>query len=97
MKRDEVIRQLRDHRREVGDRFAVRRLALFGSTARDEASEHSDIDVLVDFEGPATLRGYMGLKEYLENLLHCRVDLVTEPAVRKELRPHVEKDMVDVA
>jgi len=97
MKRDAVIRILSEHGQEISERFAVRRLALFGSTARDEASERSDIDLLVVFEGPATLRGYMGLKQYLEDLLQHSVDLLTEPAVRKELRPHVERDLVDVA
>ena len=97
MNRDIVIDKLSKHSGEITRRFAVRRLALFGSTARDEASEQSDIDLLVVFEGPATLRAYMGLKQYLEGLLDIRVDLVTEAAVREELRPYLEKDLVDVA
>jgi len=97
MKRDTVIRELANHRREMCRRFAIRRLALFGSTARDDASDQSDIDMLVVFEGPATLRAYMGLKQYIEDVLHCPVDLVTEQALREELRGYVEKDLVDVA
>ncbi len=97
MKREAVISELANHRREMCGRFAIRRLALFGSTARDEASDQSDIDMLVVFVGPATLRRYMGLKQYLEDVLHCSVDLVTEQAVREELRPYVEEDLIDVA
>ncbi|HEX7052493.1 MAG TPA: nucleotidyltransferase family protein [Burkholderiales bacterium] len=78
-------------------RFGVRRLAVFGSAARDELTESSDVDVLVEFEGPATFAAYMDLKFYLEDLLGRPVDLVTEKGLRQELRPYVEKELVVVA
>jgi predicted nucleotidyltransferase len=49
----------------VRSRYGVRDLAVFGSVARGEASEASDLDMLVDFVGPATFDGYMGLKYFL--------------------------------
>ncbi|MBI2939097.1 MAG: metallopeptidase family protein, partial [Chloroflexi bacterium] len=55
--------------------FGVKSLALFGSVARDEAGPESDVDVLVEFDGPPTFDQYIGLKLYLEDLLGAHVDL----------------------
>ncbi|WLT31270.1 nucleotidyltransferase family protein [Geothrix sp. PMB-07] len=77
--------------------FAVARLALFGSVSRGEAHPDSDVDILVEFAGPATLDGFMGLKAALENLLDARVDLATARSLRPALRAMVEKDLLDVA
>jgi uncharacterized protein len=85
---------LSQHRNEIEKRFAVKQLALFGSTARGEARTDSDIDLLVEFDGPATFDGYIGLKFYLEDLFGCPIDLVTNRALRPELRPYIEKEAV---
>jgi len=97
MNKQRVLTLLSQHRDEIAKKFAVKHLALFGSTARGEAREDSDVDVLVEFEGPATFDGYMGLKFYLEDLFHAKVDLVTEDAVKPRMRPIIEKDMIHVA
>ncbi|RLA12131.1 MAG: DNA polymerase subunit beta [Gammaproteobacteria bacterium] len=77
-------------------RFGVTRLALFGSTARNTATSDSDVDILVAFDGPATSKRYFGVQFYLEDLLGCPVDLVTENALREELRPYIEQERVSV-
>ena len=97
IKRDSTIKKLSEIREEVGARFKVKSLAIFGSVARNEAEEGSDLDVLVDFEGPATFDNYMDLKFFLEDLLQVKVDLVTQKALRPQLRPYVEKELVFVA
>ena len=79
---------------ELHQRFEVVRLALFGSRARDQARGDSDADVLVSFDGLADSRRFFGLQFYLEDLLGCPVDLVTEQALRAELRPFVERDAI---
>ena len=71
-------------------------LALFGSFARDQATETSDIDILVGFDGPATSKSYFGVQFYLEDLLGRRVDLVTIKALRPQFRPYVEREAVHV-
>lgn len=81
---------------ELQARFGVTQLALFGSTARDTATSSSDIDVLVAFDGPANSKRYFGVQFYLEDMLGCPVDLVTEKALRPELRPYVEREQVRV-
>lgn len=77
--------------------FGVRSLRLFGSAARDTARADSDVDFLVRFEGAATFDRYMDLKLYLEEALGVPVDLVTEDALRPEMRSTVEKEALLVA
>ena len=97
MNRQQALTLLAQHRHEIVKKFAVKHLALFGSTARAEARADSDVDVLVEYEGPATFDGYMGLKSYLEELLGRKVDLVTESGLKPRARLHVEKGMIRVA
>lgn len=97
MNRSQVLALLGDHRNEIKRRFAVKRLSVFGSAARDEMHEGSDVDVLVEFDGPATFDGYMDLKSYLEGVLGTAVDLVTEKGLKPRARRHVEKDLIHVA
>lgn len=76
--------------------FGITRIALFGSVSRDAAHPESDLDILVGFDGPATSARYFGLQFYLEDLLGFPVDLVTEKALRAELRSFVEREAIDV-
>ena len=77
-------------------RFGVVGLSLFGSTARDEASEESDVDLLVSFSGQATSKQYFGVQFYLEDLMGADIDLVTVKALRPELKPYVLSEKIDV-
>ena len=96
MKKQTALHLLQDHKETLRQCFGVRHLSLFGSTVRDEAREKSDVD-MVEFDGPATSDRYFGLQFYLEDLFGCPVDLVTEKALRPELRPHIEKEAIRVA
>ncbi len=96
MSKDEVLKLLLQHKPELERRFGVTDLVLFGSTARDSASSDSDVDVLVSFDGPATSRRYFGVQFYLEDLLGCPIDLVTDRALRPQLRPYIEADAIHV-
>jgi hypothetical protein len=94
--RSEVLRLLSEHKAELSRRFGVTSLALFGSTARDAGRDDSDVDVLVAFDGPATSARYFGVQFYLEDLLGRPVDLVTEKALRPELRPLIQCEAIHV-
>ncbi|MDD5324321.1 MAG: nucleotidyltransferase family protein [Polaromonas sp.] len=96
MNRQTALRLLAEHKPYLVSQFGVTQLALFGSTARDSATERSDVDVLVAFDGPATSARYFGVQFYLEDLLGCPVDLVTDKALRSELRPFIEQEAVHV-
>jgi predicted nucleotidyltransferase len=96
MNRQVVLEKLKAAKPVLGERYGVTRLALFGSTARDEASADSDVDIVVGFDGPATSARYFGVQFYLEDELGCAVDLVTEKAMRAELRPYIEREALNV-
>lgn len=90
----DTLAVLRLHKTELQDRFGVTRLVLFGSLARQQSNAESDVDLLVRFDGPATSTRYFGLQFYLEDLLGRPVDLVSDKALRSELRPFVERDAI---
>lgn len=96
MNKADTIRRLQAHKARLAREFGVTDLALFGSVARDDAAATSDIDILVRFDGPATSRRYFGVQFYLEDLLGCSVDLVTDKALRPELRPYIEREAIHV-
>lgn len=96
MNRLQTLELLAHSKPMLAERFRVSRLALFGSVARDTARADSDIDILVGFDGPATSDRYFGVQFFLEDLFGCGVDLVTEKALRPELRPYIEREAVDV-
>ena len=91
--RDEVLRVLAENRDRIRS-YGVRTLALFGSMARDQAGPDSDLDFVVEFD-KKTFDNYMGLREYLEGLFGCRVDLVIRSAIKPRLRTPILSDAVD--
>ena len=96
MNRSRALELLTQSKPTLTARYGVTRLALFGSTARNDARVDSDIDILIAFDGPATSERYFGVQFYLEDLFGCKIYLVTEKALRVELRPFIEKEAVRV-
>lgn len=97
MTREEATRLVGEHAERLRRDFRVRALRLFGSVVRGEAAPPSDVDFLVDFDGPPTFRRFMGLKFALEDLLGVRVDLVAPDNLRPWLRDEIEREAVRVA
>lgn len=96
MIREKVLSLLKEHLEEIQG-FKIQRISIFGSVARNQDNPQSDIDILIKFDGPPSYDLYMDLKFFLEDLLGRRVDLITEDALRTEIRPFVEKDLIRVA
>ena len=96
MNKEQALALLRTHKATLVQRFGVVDMALFGSTARDEATAGNDMDILIRFDGPATSKRYFGVPFYLEDLTGVPVDLVTDKALRPELRPYVEREAIHV-
>jgi predicted nucleotidyltransferase len=82
---------------DIRKRFSVKNLAIFGSIARDEAADSSDVDVLVVFDRKGSFDLFMDLKFYLEKLLGTQVDLVTDKALRPQVRRAIEHELIHVA
>ena len=91
-----VLRLLRGHKTAFARRFGVIEMALYGSFARDEGGPDSDVDILVRFDAPPDWKRYFGAQAYLEDVLGLPVDMATRQELRDEIRPHVEREAVDV-
>lgn len=96
MIKNHILSLIGSHKKELLN-YHVKSLHLFGSVARDDDNINSDIDILVNFDVPATFDLYMNLKFFLEELFKRKVDLVTEAALRPELRKYVEQDLIRAA
>ena len=94
MNREQIINILKTLNAEVRKKFKAEIKGIFGSYARDEAEKNSDIDVLVEFFTGATLLDLAGLGHFLEENLGCKVDLVSQRAIRKEVKPYIERDLI---
>ncbi len=96
MKRDEVLALLGGHRAELKE-YGVKSLAIFGSVARNEATEGSDIDILVEFGQPVGLFEFVRIQARLEKILNRPVDLVTPEALKRQLKEQILKEAVYAA
>jgi predicted nucleotidyltransferase len=86
---ERILRTLGDHMQQIKG-FGARKVGLFGSYLRNEQTNESDVDILVEFEtGQKTFDHYMDLKFFLEDLLGARVDLVIAEALKPDIKPHV--------
>jgi predicted nucleotidyltransferase len=90
MQRDEAIMKLREHEAELR-RLGVQHLYLFGSTARSEASEDSDVDLFFDYEkGKLGFFALMDVKEETSRILGRKADIMTRDSLHDVLRPQIE-------
>ena len=92
MTKAKILHILKEHNGLMRERFAVRRIGLFGSYVRDEAAPGSDVDLLVEFEDP-TYDHYMDLKFFLEDLLNRPVDLVIADMVKPRIKPSIDREV----
>jgi predicted nucleotidyltransferase len=90
----ELKQLIQDHWAELQLAYKVERLGFFGSFARGEQTETSDVDVLVEFQEPVGLL-FVHLAERLEEILQLRVDLVTSDALLPNRRAAILADLVD--
>jgi predicted nucleotidyltransferase len=91
----QVLTTLHQHHETI-KKFGVHSLALFGSTARNNATKESDLDFLVEFEDPATFDRYMDLKIFLEDLFDKPIDLVTKQSLKPQIKQAVLQEAIDV-
>ena len=94
--RSEVFARIEAVRGEL-EGLGVRSIRLFGSAARDELRPDSDVDILVEFDGPTRFRAFMATRRLLEETLGRRVDLVTPAALKPALAARIAGELVDAA
>ena len=98
MNRQQALQTLSENRNQL-NRFSVKDLYIFGSVARDESIEGSDVDILVEFKPDAKigLFQFARLQRFLSELLKCDVDLATPDALHKDLKENILKEAIHAA
>jgi predicted nucleotidyltransferase len=91
-----ILEFLANHKSEMQNRFGVVRIGLFGSYARDEATEKSDIDIAVEMNSERIFRSFFALEEFLEAGLEKKIDLGMEAALKPIVKSRVEKEIIYV-
>ena len=94
--KDEILQILKRHKEELYKKYGVEEIGLFGSFARGEETDKSDIDILVEFKNPVSLLLVSSLEIYLSDLLGIRVDLVRKRNIRKELKDNILNEVVNL-
>jgi predicted nucleotidyltransferase len=94
---EKIIRAINAHKNELSTRFHVESLSIFGSVSRGTAGPASDVDILVRYRETPGLFSFLELKQYLEAVIGRPVDLVTEGALKKQLRQHILQEAIRVA
>ncbi len=95
--KEHLFTVVKDHKDEIYNRFNVESLFIFGSVARGSATPESDVDFLVRYKETPGFFAFLDFKEYLENILGRRIDLVTEKALKKQLREQIIQEAERVA
>ena len=96
MKRSKALQLLRKQHKQLTERYHVSALSLFGSVARDDAHPDSDVDLLVEFSQPVGLFQFIELKQRLEEILGCKVDLGTPRSLKPYLKEEILRDAIRV-
>lgn len=96
MNQDRIIATLREHEDEL-KRQGVLHAALFGSMARGDSTEESDIDIMIDTDPAAghTVYDYVGIKDYIAGLFDTKVDVVNRRGLKPRVRPSVLADAIN--
>ncbi len=94
MKKAEILRILKEVSSEVKRNYKAEIKGIFGSYVRGESQNESDVDILVDFDDTADLFDLVGLSQFLEEKLKCKVDIVPQDDIREELRDNILKEAV---
>jgi len=91
----QIINILKSRKRDLEKKYPISELALFGSYARGDNNEKSDIDILVDFNGRIGIE-FISLAHDLEDIFNAKIDLVSRKGIKPKYLPFVEKDLIHV-
>lgn len=89
----DALNRLKQKENILKEQFCVERIGIFGSFAKGQETPASDIDMLVEFKkGCSTFDNYIELKFYLEDLYGRKVDLVTNKALKPQIKAEIQKE-----
>lgn len=93
---EEIINMLKQHKPALIQKYPISELGLFGSFARGDYNEQSDIDILVDFNGRIDGFDYIRLAHEFEDLFHHKIDMVSRRGIKPHYLPFVERNLIHV-
>ncbi len=96
MTKEQVINFLSAKKEFMKEHYGVVKIGLFGSYARAENSDKSDIDIAVELKRENKVDNYFGLLHFLEDNLHKKIDLGIESNIKEPIRKYIEKDIIHV-
>ena len=93
MRKNEILKVIRENREKIKE-FGVKRIGIFGSFARDEAGEESDIDIIVEFDLEGlTFDKYLAFEEFLKSLFSKKVDIITKDGLETIRIEHIKNEI----
>ncbi len=93
-KKEEILRILKKLKEDINIKYRVKSIGIFGSYINNEQTDDSDIDFLVEFEENADLFHYVGLTLFLEEQFNKKVDVISKPALKEELRKKILQEVI---
>jgi hypothetical protein len=93
MKKEDILIYLRNNKKYLRKEFGIKKIALFGSYARDEAKKRSDIDLLIEVKEKDFKNRYL-LKELLKNEFNKEIDVFYYDTLRKFIKNNVQEDLI---
>ena len=93
---EEIEKILVEHKAELCRKYSIKEIGIFGSYARGEQGEKSDVDILVDFDVLPDLFKFCEIERVLEEILGVKVDLVRRPAIREELKENILSEVIAI-
>ncbi len=93
---DQIVNILSQQKKELEKKYPISKMALFGSYARGDHNKHSDIDVLVEFNGRIDGFDYIRIAHHLEDVFRQKIDLVSRKGIKPAYLPYVEKNLIYV-
>jgi predicted nucleotidyltransferase len=96
MTKEEVINFLSEHKDFIREKYGVLKIGLFGSYARAENNNDSDIDIAVELDSKNRVDNYFGLLHFLEDNLHKKIDLGIESNLKEPIKKYIEKEIIHV-
>lgn len=92
--KEDILIKLKNVKEEIKTNYKVKTIGLFGSYVNNKQTDTSDIDFLVEFEDDADLFHFIGLSRYLEKIFNTKVDVISKPSLKEDLKQHILQEVV---
>lgn len=91
---EEIINMLKKHKKKLCKKYNIESIGIFGSYARGEENQDSDVDVLVEYKITPGFFEFLDLEDELKSIFNKKVDLVTKPALKPLIKDKIIKEVV---